>query len=262
MRWREAINRGLSGATGYRLEKARAPEPQPKPAPKRRRTPIPGYVDTEAREVMRGVRPRTMTSPEKLFALVVAVRHVVDHAIAGDIVECGVWRGGSMQAIARTLLARGVTDRDLHLFDTFEGMPEPTAEDRRFDGAPAQALLEEKPRTAWVWAVASLEDVQAGMAETGYPPQRLHYHRGRVEDTLPAAAPERIALLRLDTDWYASTRHELDHLYDRVSSGGVILFDDYGYWEGARQAVDEFLAERGLSLLLAPMGSGRIAVKP
>jgi hypothetical protein len=258
--WRDAINRGLAGATGYRLEKAKPPEPGPKP--RRKRAPIPRYVDAQAREVIRGVRPRTMTSHEKLFALIVAVRHVADHGIPGAVVECGVWRGGSMQAIARTLLERGDDDRELHLFDTFEGMPAPTEQDRRFDGAPADALLAEKPRTAWVWAVASLEDVKAGMAETGYPAQRIHYHAGLVEDTIPAAAPGLIALLRLDTDWHASTRHELEHLYDRVPSGGVILFDDYGYWEGARRAVDEFVAERGLRMLLAPMGSGRIAVKP
>jgi O-methyltransferase len=257
MAWRDTINRGLVKTTGYRLEKPRPPKRK-----RKKRPPIPAYVDDAARATIKSVRRRTMTSDEKLFALIVAVRHVVDRGIEGEIVECGVWRGGSMQAIARTLLERGVRDRELHLFDTFEGMPPPSEEDRRFDGAPADQLLAEKPRSAWVWAVASLEDVQEGMAETGYPADRIHYHRGLVEETIPGAAPERIALLRLDTDWYASTRHELDHLYDRVPSGGVILFDDFGYWEGARKAVEEFVDERGLRLLLAPMGSGRIAVKP
>ena len=100
------------------------------------------------------------------------------------------------------------------------------------------------------------------MADTGYPPEHVHFHVGRVEETIPDGAPSQIALLRLDTDWYRSTLHELEHLYDRVPSGGIIVFDDYDYWEGARQAVDEFLERRGLGLLLAPMGSGRIAVKP
>jgi O-methyltransferase len=261
MQWRQAVNRGLVRATGYRLEKPRPPVPAPKPK-KRPRRRIPGYVDDQAREVLRAVRPRTMTSVEKLYALVVAVRHVADHEIPGAMVECGVWRGGSMQAVAFTLLQRRVRDRDLHLFDTFEGMPPPAPEDRRYDGAPAETLLAERPRTGHLWAIASLEDVQEGMAETGYPAERMHFHRGLVEDTIPAAAPEAIALLRLDTDWHASTRHELDHLWDRVPSGGIVLFDDYGYWEGARRAVDEFIAERGLRLLLAPMGSGRLTVKP
>ena len=113
-----------------------------------------------------------------------------------------------------------------------------------------------------VWAIAGLEDVREGMAETGYPADRVHLHPGLVEDTIPREAPEQIALLRLDTDWYSSTLHELEHLYDRVPSGGIVIFDDYGHWLGARQAVDEFLARRGERLLLAPMASGRIAVKP
>jgi hypothetical protein len=203
-----------------------------------------------------------MTGNQKLFALIVATRHLADHGIPGAIVECGVWRGGSMQAIAHTLLARAVTDRDLHLYDTFEGMPPPAEQDLRHDGTPAASLLEATPRTGWVWAIADLDDVRRGMAETGYPDARVHFHPGLVEETIPDDAPEQIALLRLDTDWYSSTRHELEHLYDRVPSGGIIVFDDYGYWVGARQAVDEFLERRGERLLLVPTASGRIAVKP
>jgi O-methyltransferase len=257
MGWRDVVNGGLKRTTGYRLEKVRPPAPK-----KRKPRPLPRYYDEEARAVIRAVRPWTMTSPEKLFALVVAVRYIVDRAIPGDIVECGVWRGGSMQAIARLLAARGVTDRELHLFDTFEGMPPPTEDDVRRGGPPAAQLLATRPKTANVWAIADLEDVKAGMAQVDYPPERIHYHPGLVEDTIPAGAPEQIALLRLDTDWYASTKHELDHLYDRVPSGGVVIIDDYDYWDGSRKAVDEFIAQTGARLLLVPMASGRLAVKP
>jgi O-methyltransferase len=256
MNWREAVNQRLASATGYRVVKADQPKKKRKPAP------FPRFYDEESRSVIRAVRPWTMTSREKLFALIVAVRYVVDQAIEGEIVECGVWRGGSMQAIARVLAARGDTSRELHLFDTFEGMPPPGAEDVKHGGPPAAQLLRERPRTHNVWAVADLEDVRAGMARVPYPAERIHYHPGLVEDTIPGAAPERIALLRLDTDWYASTRHELEHLYDRVSSGGVVIIDDYDYWDGSRKAVDEFMAATGARLLLAPMGSGRIAIKP
>jgi O-methyltransferase len=266
MRWRDAVNAALSRATGYRLVKVR-PSKRAAAArsPKRRRrarTGLPRHYDDEARRIIRTVKPRTMTAHSKLFALILATRHVVDHGIPGDIVECGVWRGGSMQAVALTLLARGATDRDLHLFDTFEGMPEPSQRDRRQDGMPASDVLARSPKTGVFWAIAGLDDVRAGMAQTGYPQERIRFHEGRVEETVPALAPERIAVLRLDTDWYESTRHELEHLYDRVPSGGVLLIDDYGYWQGARQAVDEFLVRTGAPLLLLPMASGRIAVKP
>jgi len=125
-----------------------------------------------------------------------------------------------------------------------------------------QQAVARKRKTGAYWAVAGLDDVRAGMAETAYPCERVHFHPGLVEQTIPTQAPDRIALLRLDTDWYESTRHELEHLYDRVPSGGVIVFDDYGFWEGARQVVDEFLERTGARLLLVPMASGRITVKP
>lgn len=259
--WKRIVNARLSRATGYKLVRGStlagsAPAPRPKKGG------IKSTYDEGAKGIIRIVRPRTMTAHEKLYALIEATRHVVDHGIGGAIVECGVWRGGSMQAVALTLLERGVTDRDLHLYDTFEGMPEATERDRRHDGRLATDLMATAPRTSDLWAVAELEDVRAGMAETGYPSERVHFHRGRVEETIPAQAPQEIALLRLDTDWYASTRHELEHLYHRVPSGGVVLFDDYAHWEGSREAVDQFLAQTDERLLLVPMATGRIAVKP
>jgi hypothetical protein len=166
--------------------------------------------------------------------------------------------------VARSLLELGDTSRQLHLFDTFEGMPPPSERDTRTadERTAAELLEEESPQDSLVWAIASLEDVQEGMAQAGYPPERVHYVKGRVEATIPLQAPERISILRLDTDWYESTKHELEHLYPRLSPGGVVLFDDYGYWDGAREAVDEFLDATGERLLLHRMGSGRLAVKP
>jgi len=194
------------------------------------------------RRIVAQVAPYTMTSPERRASLLGAVDHLVKHRIEGDIVECGVWRGGSMMAVALALMARGDTSRRLWLYDTFEGMSEPTEADRGVDGESAQAQLQRAPRDAAVWAVASLDDVQANLARTGYPADRIRYVKGKVEDTLPATLPGRIALLRLDTDWYESTRHELAHLYPRLVRHGVLLIDDYGHWQGARKAVDEYFA--------------------
>ena len=260
MRIKEHVNSALSRTTGYKL--VRADRVPAAPPPKRRTRPIPRHYDEAAKQIIRTVKPRTMTAHEKIFALVLATRHVVDHRIPGAVAECGVWRGGSMQAVALTLQDRGVRDRDLHLFDTFQGMTQPTDKDVSMSGHRAADLMARRDRTAKVWAIAGLDDVRAGMAETGYPAERVHFHVGRVEDTIPAQAPEQIAILRLDTDWYESTRHELEHLYDRVPTGGIVLIDDYGTWQGARQAVDEFLERTGAPLLLLPIAAGRIAVKP
>ncbi|MFZ2013998.1 MAG: TylF/MycF/NovP-related O-methyltransferase [Nocardioides sp.] len=221
--------------------------------------------DEELWATVERVQPQTMTGPAKLAALVEATRYVARHRVPGDVVECGVWRGGSMQAIALTLLSRGDVDRELHLFDTFEGMPPPTAEDARtteVGAVPADQMLAESDRESALWAIAGLDVVKQAMADTGYPADKVHFHPGLVEDTTPGQAPDTIALLRLDTDWYASTKHELEHLYDRLSPGGVLILDDYGDWDGARKATDEWLAETGEQIFLAPMGSGVIGIKP
>lgn len=250
---RRALRR-LRGAT-------RAERPHSRP-----RDPLASLdLDGSLASRVRAVQAYTMTSPERVVALCDAVAYLEQHAIPGAIVECGVWRGGSMMAAALTLRALGAGDRDLYLFDTFEGMPPPTRVDLDASGSSAASLLEQQPKRAprSVWCVADLDDVRANLVSTGYPPEKLHFVVGRVEETLPAAAPERIALLRLDTDWYASTRHELEQLFPRLVPGGVLLLDDYGHWQGVRRAVDEYLAAQRIPLLLQRIDyTGRIAVLP
>jgi len=113
------------------------------------------------------------------------------------------------------------------------------------------------------WCCASLEEVKSSIATLSYPAQRLHYVQGSVESTVPKHAPSQIAVLRLDTDWYESTKHELNYLYPRLSSGGVLIIDDYGHWRGARRATDEFIAATPNFGLLARIDyTGRLAVKP
>jgi hypothetical protein len=226
---------------------------------------LPIDMDAKATDIIRAVRPYTMTSPERLFSLIEAVRYLSRARIPGSVVECGVWRGGSMMAAALTLLEHSDTRRELYLFDTFEGMSSPTAADVSIDGQSASALLQSPRSTApdSPWCYATLPDVQAALARTGYPAERLHFVPGKVEETLPARAPQSIALLRLDTDWYESTRHELEHLYPRLVAGGVLIIDDYGHWAGCRKAVDEYFAARNIRLLLNRVDyTGRIAIKP
>jgi hypothetical protein len=194
------------------------------------------------RALIRRVDPFTMTSLERRASLLGAVDHVVRHGLAGDIVECGVWRGGSMMLVALTLMARGDTSRDLYLYDTFEGMNEPTATDLSHTGESAAAQLARTTKGDGVWCEAGLDDVQANLWSTGYPRERIHFVKGPVEQTIPGTLPRHVALLRLDTDWYESTRHELTHLYPLLARQGVMIIDDYGHWQGARRAVDEYFA--------------------
>jgi O-methyltransferase len=219
----------------------------------------PAHFDT-----VRQVQPYTVTSPERIVALIEATKYITRRRIPGAIVECGVWRGGSMMAVARTLQLLGETDRELYLFDTFEGMSAPTNRDVDFAGQHAENLLATTERKeSGVWVCVPLENVQRAVGSVGYPAARIHYVRGKVEDTIPASAPDRIALLRLDTDWYESTRHELEHLYPRLVSGGVIIIDDYGHWKGARQATDEFIAATAdFGMLTRIDYTGRLAIKP
>jgi hypothetical protein len=223
------------------------------------------YADLEPEflELHERCAAATMTSIERMYALYQAVRHVHAASVPGDVVECGVWRGGSSMLAALTLASLGDRERRLWLYDTFEGMSEPTDADvaltgeRMTDGWDGRRAADDP-----VLCIASLEDVRDNMASTGYPPDRIEFVRGKVEDTIPVRAPDRIALLRLDTDWYESTRHELEHLWPRLSPGGVLILDDYGHWLGARRAVDEFLATAEPMLLQRIDYTGRLAVKP
>lgn len=224
---------------------------------------LPRHYDDETRSIIARVRRRTMTGHVEIVALIEAVRYIVKRAIPGEIVECGVWRGGSIQAAALSLLDAGATERELHLFDTFEGMTPPTDLDYRMtDGQSAESIMATSESDARIFAYASLDDVREAMAEVEYPSEKIFYHKGRVEDTVPDEAPGEIALLRLDTDWYDSTRHTLEHLYDRLSPGGILIIDDYSWWAGSHRGTEEWLERTGEPLFLSPIGPARMAVKP
>lgn len=208
-------------------------------------------------------KPYTLTSAERMYGLYKAVVYVVQNKIPGCFVECGAWRGGSAMMMAQTLLHLGVTDRKIYLYDTYEGMAPPTDEDKDIRGGKAADLMKEQSIevAASVWCYASLDDVRANMALTQYPAQQIVYVKGMVEETIPAQSPrEGIAVLRLDTDWYASTLHELQHLYPQLIPEGVLVIDDYGHWQGCRKAVDEYFA--GKKILLNRVDyTGVVAVK-
>jgi O-methyltransferase len=214
--------------------------------------------------IIRKVEPFTMTSPERIFGLIEAVRYISINKIEGDIVECGVWKGGSMLAIADTLSSFNDHNRMLYLYDTFEGMSEPSEEDVSFNDQKAKQLLNsaKDKESNLVWAYSTLDSVKKTMSLSNYPSNKIQYIKGKVEETIPAVIPEKIALLRLDTDWYESTKHELINLFPKLNSKGVIIIDDYGFWKGARKAVDEYITENNIQLLLNRLDdTGRIALK-
>lgn len=239
--------------------KQRWPDPStPKPLDA-----YPDLVEPAFRSALELCQPATMTSTDRLYALYEAVRYIVAAELPGAFVECGVWKGGSVMMMAATLLGLGISDRDIYLFDTFEGMTPPTDKDVDFRGTHAQSLLDRADRGANVfWAYSPLDEVKANLARTGYPAERFIFVAGDVLATLPAQAPASIALLRLDTDWYESTLHEMEQLFPRLTRRGALIVDDYGYYRGARQAVDEYLARQKEKYLLGRIDyTGRMLIK-
>jgi O-methyltransferase len=227
---------------------------------------LPPDFDEATAATIAAATPYTLTGPERLAALVESVRYLVRTEIPGDVVECGVWRGGSVLAVLRTLLELGVTDRDVWLYDTFTHMPRGGPRDVDLHGITADdyhARLDAGEPLDPAYSYLPLEEVKALLRDSGYPFERLHFVEGLVEETIPSQAPDRVALLRLDTDYYESTRHELEHLYPRISQRGVLIVDDYGHWRGSREAVDEYVDKHQLPVLLQRIDySGRLVVVP
>lgn len=225
-------------------------------------TGLPPDFDAALATLVGRVKPYTVTSPERIFALREAVRYIQKVHIPGAVVECGVWKGGSMLAALLTLQEMGPDARDVYLYDTFEGMSEPGPLDVDIEGNTGEDLFgRDAADPSAILPSAPLDEVRNLLGSTGYPADRLHYVAGDVTQTIPDRVPDSIALLRLDTDWYESTLHELEHLYPLIPDGGVLMIDDYGHWQGARKAVDEYMERNGIELLLNRIDyTGRMAV--
>lgn len=191
-------------------------------------------------------------SIEPMYTMYTNLQYIVKNGIPGDIVECGVWRGGMMQLAALTLAHLGDISRKLYLYDTFDGMPEPEERDISCDGGSAHAAWKNARDEGKKWGLGGSRALVKGLLlSTGYPKDKMFFVEGMVEDTIPTTLPEKdIAILRLDTDLYKSTRHELEYLYPRLVAGGILIVDDYGYYRGAREATDEYFAEKKIPMLL------------
>jgi hypothetical protein len=205
----------------------------------------------------------TQLNYERLLCNTDCIEHIIKNSIEGDVVEIGVWRGGSMLAMLLTLEELNTTDRKIHLYDTFDGMTEPTEYDV-IGGESALDFTKRHYKTddISVMCKVTLDEVKNNIeTNSNYPKELISYHKGDIVKT--NYFPEKIALLRLDTDWYESTKFEMDNFYDRVSIGGVIIIDDYNAWDGSKKAVDEFLLERNISVnIIDATGGAVFFIKP
>lgn len=189
-------------------------------------------------EIYKISAPYTMTSLNRMRRLNESVNYVNEKNIEGDFVECGVFKGGSAMNMALSQMNFN-NFRNIYLYDTFSGMTTEGEFDVNFEGESASRILRRRPRAK---CICSLEEVKRNMDITKYPESYLHYIKGDVANTLKIDFPDKIAILRLDTDWYESTKIELEVLYPKLVNGGVLILDDYGYWKGARKATDDYFA--------------------
>lgn len=225
----------------------------------------PDIVEKDFWEIYDFCKPFTMTSIERMYSLYCSVNFVIRNKIKGDFVECGVWKGGSAMLIAKMLSKYNENDRKIFLYDTFEGMSAPTEMDKDILGGQADIRMQNSLKSDQnsIWCYSSIDEVKRNLLKTGFSIDNIIMIKGKVEDTLPGSIlPDSIALLRLDTDFYESTLHELNHLYPLLIIDGVLIIDDYGHWQGCKQAVDEYFEKEKVKMLLNRIDyTGRIGVK-
>tara|TARA_B100000586_G_scaffold183419_1_gene134561 strand:- start:122 stop:877 length:756 start_codon:yes stop_codon:yes gene_type:complete len=223
-------------------------------------------ISNEIIKKYQDIEPFTVTSIERVAALLDSVKYIVNNNINGDFVECGVWKGGSCMLIAKELIKQNNLNRNIWLYDTFDGMTQPTDDDIETEtGIKGKDLLSNVEKTTEkfnMWAYAPIEEVKNNMLKTNYPIDNIKYIKGKVEDTLKSNTPRKIALLRLDTDWYESTKIELETLYPLITKGGILIIDDYGHFEGAKRAVDDYFRKINQQPLLNRIDyTGRLIIK-
>lgn len=228
---------------------------------------IPTDYEPRHTETFYKVKEYTMTTSERVAALCDAIDYLSVNNIEGDIVECGIWKGGSTMAAIDTLLYHKSTDRNIYLYDTFEGMPAPSTHDVKKGGhhgagMSAKELYDNSNPDDIIWCISPLDEVKQNIEKFNYPADKIHYVKGMVEDTIPQTIPQKIALLRLDTNFYESTQHELKYLFPLMVPGSVLVLNDYGEWAGARKAIDEYIQANNIKILLTRVDkTGRVGIK-
>jgi hypothetical protein len=199
------------------------------------------------------IKPFTLCSEERTLATIDATEYIIKNNIPGDIIECGVWRGGQVIAIILTLNELNITNRQIYLYDTFAGMPPPGVQEpkaiKKFKKFKYQA------DSGSNWCRAEIEEVKNNINKFNYNTNNIHFIKGKVEDTIPNNYHKSIALLRIDTDWYSSHKVILNNLCPLISKNGVLLLDDYNFWEGAKIAVDSYFSNIEIKLTADNIGA-------
>ncbi len=227
--------------------------------------PLPVIADLgkEFLELYEKCKPFTMTSMERMYAAFQAIDYIEKAGIEGSVVECGVWKGGSSMIMAYNLIRHRSVERELFLYDTYEGMPEPSEKDVDVKGQMGiKNWLKNKDQGINQWCYAPLEEVKKNLLSTGYPEDKIHFIKGKVEETIPGVIPAGIAVLRLDTDWYESSYHEIKHLFPLLSKNGMLILDDYGHWQGQKEAINKYFDEQQIGMYLHRIDyTGRAGIK-
>jgi len=212
---------------------------------------LPDVDDALFRALHARASPFSLLTPEKFYNLYTAIHYVCDRQVPGDIIECGVWKGGAVLMAADVLAHRGMLNYEIFLYDTFAGFVERSDNDVTASGKEIGKVKYKN----------FIHETRCNLALSSYPAEKFHFVPGDVRETVKPENHRHIALLRLDTDTYASTLHELDSLFEKVVTGGVLIIDDYGYSRGCREAVDEFFSTRPRLFLQRPNSGARTAIK-
>jgi hypothetical protein len=204
-------------------------------------------LSDKQRHLINITNPISMTPQIRRYNLIQALEYIAHYKLEGDLVECGVWKGGNLVIYKKFIEEKNIK-KNIYAFDTFEGMSGQDHNDYIINGRiKAQTILDKDiKKITNDWGVCSLEEVKFNISQRTKNLNNIFFIKGKVEDTLLDAMnlPKKISILRLDTDFYQSTKIELEILYKKVCKGGVIIIDDYGHWAGSKKAVDEFFKEK------------------
>ena len=199
-------------------------------------------IEDEELKIIKSITNYSMSTPANHWAIIQSIKHLKKNNIQGDLVECGVWRGGNL-ILFKKILEKIKMEKKIYSYDTFEGMPYPGENDFDLKDIKADIIFNKYKKKEMKWCYSSLDEVKNNIKKNNINlDDDFIFVKGKVEDTLKVEKnlPQKIALLRLDTDFYESTKIELEILFPKLERGGILIVDDYGHWKGSKKAVDEY----------------------